>query len=46
MPDLTLRERAAVLPALALMLFLGVYPQAVLGVVNNTVVQMVQFLRF
>jgi len=33
-------------PALALMLLLGVYPQAVLGVVNSTVVQMVQFLRF
>ena len=44
--DLTLRERVVVGPALALMLLLGVYPQAVLGVVNSTVVQMVQFLRF
>jgi NADH-quinone oxidoreductase subunit M len=46
LPDLTLRERAAVLPALALMFFLGVYPQAVLGVVNSSVVQLVQYLRF
>src|SRR5690242_9019880 len=46
LPDLTSGERAVVLPALALMLFLGVYPQAVLAVVNSTVVQMVQYLRF
>jgi NADH-quinone oxidoreductase subunit M len=44
--DLTFRERAAVLPPLALMFFLGVYPQAVLGVVNGTVVKIVQYLRF
>jgi len=45
-PDLTFTERLAVLPALALMLVLGIYPQALLGVVNSTVVQMVQYLRF
>ncbi len=46
LPDLTLTERMAVLPALSLMLVLGVYPQALLGLVNSTVVQMVQYLRF
>lgn len=45
-PDLTFGERMAVLPPLGLMLFLGVYPQAVIGVVNGTVVQWVQHLRF
>ena len=42
MPDLTLRERVMVFPALALMFVLGVYPQLVLGVINSTVVQMVK----
>jgi NADH-quinone oxidoreductase subunit M len=46
LPDLTFSERLAVVPALALMLVLGVYPQALLGVVNSTVLQMVQFLKF
>ncbi len=46
LPDLTLREQAAVLPAVALMFVLGVYPQAVLGVINSTVVQMVEQLKF
>ena len=46
LPDLTFTERAAVVPALGLMLFLGIYPQALLGIVNSTVVQMVQYLRF
>jgi NADH-quinone oxidoreductase subunit M len=45
-PDLTLGERLAVLPALGLMFVLGVYPQAVLGLVNSTVLEMVQHLRF
>jgi NADH-quinone oxidoreductase subunit M len=44
--DLTLTERAFVAPALGLMLLLGLYPQAILGVVNTTVMQMVQYLRF
>jgi NADH-quinone oxidoreductase subunit M len=46
MPDLTLRERIAVLPALALMFVLGIYPQLVLGVINSTVVQMVKERTF
>jgi len=46
MPDLTLRERMLVLPAIALMFVLGVWPQLVLGVVNNTVVQIVKEYTF
>lgn len=46
MRDLTTRERIAVLPALALMLVLGVYPQLVLGIINSTVVQMVKQRTF
>jgi NADH-quinone oxidoreductase subunit M len=46
LPDLSLTERVLIAPALALMLVLGIYPQAVLGVVNGTVMQMVQHLRF
>jgi NADH-quinone oxidoreductase subunit M len=46
LPDLTLSERAVVLPGLLLMLVLGVYPQLVLGFINQTVVQMVAFLKF
>ncbi len=46
MGDLTARERIAVLPGLALMLVLGVYPQLVLGMINSTVVQMVQQRTF
>jgi NADH-quinone oxidoreductase subunit M len=46
LPDLTLRERAMIVPPIALMFVLGVYPQAVLGMVNSTVIGMVQYLRF
>lgn len=46
MPDLSLVERCMVLPAIGLMVVLGVYPQAVLGVINSTVVRMVEQLRF
>jgi NADH-quinone oxidoreductase subunit M len=46
LPDLTLGERMLVLPALVLMVALGVYPQLVLGVINSTVVRMVEQLRF
>lgn len=46
LPDLSLTERMVALPALGLMFLLGIYPQAILGVVNSTVVQMLQFLRF
>jgi NADH-quinone oxidoreductase subunit M len=46
MPDLTMGERLALLPAIALMFVLGLYPQLVLGVINSTAMQMVQQLRF
>jgi NADH-quinone oxidoreductase subunit M len=45
-PDLTTREGLALAPAIALMFALGLYPQLVLGVVNSTVVQMVQHIKF
>jgi NADH-quinone oxidoreductase subunit M len=44
--DLTTGERLALVPAIGLMFALGLYPQLVLGVVNNTVIRMVQQLRF
>jgi NADH-quinone oxidoreductase subunit M len=46
MPDLTTAERFALLPVIALMFVLGLYPQLVLGVINNTAIKMVQQLRF
>ena len=46
MPDLTVKERLALLPAIALMFALGLYPQLVLGVINRTTMQMVEQLRF
>jgi NADH-quinone oxidoreductase subunit M len=45
-PDLSMGERFALAPAIALMFVLGLYPQLVLGVVNSTVIQMVQQLKF
>jgi NADH-quinone oxidoreductase subunit M len=45
-PDLSTRERLALVPAIGLMFVLGLYPQLVLGVINRTVVQMVQQLKF
>jgi len=44
--DLTTGERIALAPAIGLMFALGLYPQLVLGVVNSTVIQMVQQLKF
>jgi NADH-quinone oxidoreductase subunit M len=44
MPDLTTRERWTLAPAIALMFALGLYPQLILGVVNQTVVVMMQHL--
>jgi NADH-quinone oxidoreductase subunit M len=46
MPDLTLSERLLVLPAIALMFVLGLWPQLVLGVIDATAVKMVQQLNF
>jgi NADH-quinone oxidoreductase subunit M len=45
MPDLTMIERLALVPAIGLMFVLGLYPQLVLGVINNTAIQMVKQLR-
>jgi len=39
-------ERVTVLPAIGVMFLVGLYPQAVLGMINGTVVQMVGHLRF
>ena len=46
LPDLTNGERLVLLPALALMFALGVYPQLILGTVNQTVVQLISQMRF
>ncbi|HEY6375114.1 MAG TPA: NADH-quinone oxidoreductase subunit M, partial [Edaphobacter sp.] len=46
LPDLTIGERLTLVPVIGLMFALGLYPQFVLGVVNNTVIRMVQQLRF
>ena len=45
-PDLTLSERALVAVPIALMLVLGLCPQLILGVINSTVVRMVEQLKF
>jgi NADH-quinone oxidoreductase subunit M len=45
MPDLSLRERALLVPSIALMFVLGLYPQLILGVVNSTAIHLVQVLR-
>jgi NADH-quinone oxidoreductase subunit M len=46
LPDLTVKERFLVAPAIGLMFLLGVWPQALVGMFNSTVKQMVQHLRF
>ena len=46
LPDLTMGERLIVLPAMVLMFVLGLYPQLVLGVINPTIVRIVEQLRF
>jgi NADH-quinone oxidoreductase subunit M len=46
LPDLTLPERALVAIPIALMFVLGLWPQLVLGVINSTVVRMVEQLKF
>lgn len=42
--DLDLRERFTVLPALLLVLILGVYPQLLMGLINPTVTRLVEGL--
>ena len=46
LPDLTATERFLVLPSIALMFVLGVWPQLILGTVDATVVKLVQQLSF
>jgi NADH-quinone oxidoreductase subunit M len=43
--DLTVKERLVVLPAIALMFVLGICPQLLIGVINSTVLQMVEGLK-
>jgi NADH-quinone oxidoreductase subunit M len=45
LPDLTLGERFAIAPAIALMFAVGLYPQCVLQIVNSTAIEIVQQLR-
>lgn len=42
--DLTVSERMALVPIIGLMFLIGLYPQIVLAVINNTAVQMVQHI--
>jgi NADH-quinone oxidoreductase subunit M len=46
MPDLTTMERVAVLPAIALMFVLGLYPQLITGMVHGAVTQWVMGASF
>ncbi len=46
MPDFTTAERLLVLPSIALMFVLGIWPQFILGAVDATVVKLVQQLNF
>jgi len=45
-PDLSVGERLALAPAIGLMFALGLYPQLLLGTINNTVIQLVQQIKF
>ncbi len=45
-PDLTTGDRLLVIPSIALMFILGVWPQFILGAVDATVVKLVQQLNF
>lgn len=46
MPDLTVRERLALLSPLGLMFVLGIFPQLILNVINSTVMTLVQQVRY
>lgn len=46
LPDLTLGERLLVVPSIALMFLLGIYPQLVLGTLDATVMRMVRQIGF
>jgi NADH-quinone oxidoreductase subunit M len=44
--DLTFAERLTIAPAIALMFVLGIFPQILIGVINPTVMSMLQRLSF
>lgn len=44
--DLSWKETLIVLPAIALMFFLGVHPQALIGLINETTLELVANLKF
>ncbi|HEV2577362.1 MAG TPA: NADH-quinone oxidoreductase subunit M [Acidobacteriaceae bacterium] len=46
MPDLTVTERLALFSPIALMFALGVFPQLILGIINSTVMTLVQQVRY
>jgi len=46
LPDLTFSERLCLVPPIAIMFALGIYPQLVLGVINSTVMKMVHEMRY
>ncbi len=46
MPDLTTAERFLVVPSIALMFALGIWPQFILGVTDATVMKLLQQLNF
>ena len=45
-PEMTFREIAIVLPGICLIFLLGVYPQLILRMINSTVAQMVEQLKY
>jgi len=46
LPDLTIRERLELLPPIAIMFVLGIYPQLVLGIINSTAMKIAQQIRY
>ena len=46
MPDLTLAERCLLAPAIVLMFAVGLYPQLISGILQNTVMQFVAQVRY
>jgi NADH-quinone oxidoreductase subunit M len=45
MPDLSFGERILILPPIVLMFALGLYPQVILGFINQSVIQMVERMQ-
>jgi NADH-quinone oxidoreductase subunit M len=46
MADLTVTERLALSFPISLMFALGIFPQLVLGIINSTVMRLVQQVRY